>query len=119
MDEEILIDLQEDSNIITIDSEEDNNCIDISIDNDEEILIDSQEDPNTINVDSEEDDNIEISVNNNEAIFRTDYNLLHNKPQINSIELKGNKTLEDLNIQEKGNYPNERVTNIEIDNLFN
>ena len=34
----------------------------------------------------------------------TDYNALSNKPQINSIELKGNKTLDALGIQAKGDY---------------
>jgi len=49
----------------------------------------------------------------------TDYNDLYNKPSINNVELSGNKTSDDLNLQEKGNYANTRVTNIEIDNLFN
>ena len=34
----------------------------------------------------------------------TDYTQLENKPQINSVELTGNKTLDDLGIQAKGNY---------------
>lgn len=34
----------------------------------------------------------------------TDYNQLTNKPQINSVELSGNKSLEDLGIQPAGNY---------------
>lgn len=34
----------------------------------------------------------------------TDYTQLENKPQINSVELAGNKTLNDLGIQPKGNY---------------
>lgn len=33
-----------------------------------------------------------------------DYTQLENKPQINSVELTGNKTLDDLGIQAKGNY---------------
>lgn len=33
-----------------------------------------------------------------------DYNILDNKPQINNIELTGNKTLDELNIQQKGDY---------------
>lgn len=33
-----------------------------------------------------------------------DYNQLTNKPQINSVELSGNKTLADLGIQAAGNY---------------
>ena len=34
----------------------------------------------------------------------TDYASLSNKPQINSVELSGNKTLDQLGIQAKGNY---------------
>lgn len=34
----------------------------------------------------------------------TNYNNLQNKPKINNVELTGNKTLEDLGIQEAGNY---------------
>ena len=34
----------------------------------------------------------------------SDYNSLSNKPQINSVELAGNKTLDELGIQAKGNY---------------
>ena len=33
-----------------------------------------------------------------------DYNVLDNKPQINNVELTGNKTLDELNIQPKGEY---------------
>ena len=33
-----------------------------------------------------------------------DYNTLQNKPQINSVELSGNKTLEELGIQASGDY---------------
>ena len=51
-------------------------------------------------------------------IGTNDYEKLLNKPQINNTELIGNKSLDDLNIQEKGEYANQRVTNIEIDNLF-
>lgn len=36
----------------------------------------------------------------------SDYDDLENKPKINSIELIGNKTLDELNIQSKGNYAN-------------
>ena len=40
-----------------------------------------------------------------------DYNKLTNKPQINEIELKDNKNLEDLNVN--------KLTNIEIENIIN
>lgn len=49
----------------------------------------------------------------------SDYEGLENKPKINDIELIGNNSLDNLGIQHKGNYANTRVTNLEIDNLFN
>lgn len=36
----------------------------------------------------------------------TDYTSLNNKPRINNIELLGNKTLDELNIQQKGDFAN-------------
>lgn len=47
-----------------------------------------------------------------------DYNRLINKPKINYVELIENKTLDDLNIQVKGNYPDEALTNAEIEALI-
>lgn len=51
-----------------------------------------------------------------------DYDDLESKPQINDIELTGNKTLEELGIQKKGDYAlNTDVNNLseEIENLQN
>lgn len=50
-------------------------------------------------------DHLHVSLSNGEMIDAgsagtSNYNELSNKPQINNIELEGNKTLEDLNIQE-------------------
>lgn len=57
---------------------------------------------------------------NRQAI--TDYNELTGKPQINSVELTGNKTLEELGIQPKGDYltsiPDEYTTTEEVDALL-
>lgn len=62
----------------------------------------------------------ELVIEENETIGSSNnYNDLYNKPQINEVELKGNKSLDELGIQKKGSYANKRVTNIEIDNLFN
>lgn len=57
-------------------------------------------------------DNLEIEINNKhldidvdigktEIYSENDYNKLINKPSINDVELKGNKTSEDLNLQSK------------------
>ena len=51
-------------------------------------------------------------------VDNTNYTALLNKPQINSIELSGNKTLEELGIQAKGDYATIEDTN-EIKENFN
>lgn len=52
---------------------------------------------------------------NSETIgVEKDYNNLLNKPKINSIELRENKTLEQLGIQEKM----ENLTNLDIENIL-
>lgn len=48
----------------------------------------------------------------------TNYNDLSNKPQINSIELVGNRSLDELNIQIKGDYETESISNTELENLL-
>ena len=40
----------------------------------------------------------------------TDYNLLYNKPQIEGVELAGNKSFEDLNLQS--------LTNTELETML-
>lgn len=49
----------------------------------------------------------------------SDYRKLKNKPKINNVELIDNKTSDELGLQEKGDYPEETLTNIEIENLIN
>ena len=48
-----------------------------------------------------------------------DYDSLDNKPQINSVELTGNISLDDLGVQPEGDYPDDALTNNDIDNLIN
>lgn len=48
----------------------------------------------------------------------TDYEILSNKPQINGVELRGNKTSKDLNIQETAALTNLEIEQI-IQNVFN
>lgn len=71
--------------------------------------------------------NVEI---NNEAINlkvgiqkvksgTNNYKELDNLPSINDVVLIDNKTLDDLNIQVKGDYPNEYITNSEIEEMLN
>jgi hypothetical protein len=47
------------------------------------------------------------------------YNLLENKPKINDVILQGDKTLEELGVQPKGDYADEILTNSEIEALLN
>jgi hypothetical protein len=47
------------------------------------------------------------------------YNLLENKPKINDVVLQGDKTLDELGVQPKGDYADEILTNSEIEALLN
>ena len=47
----------------------------------------------------------------------SDYNSLSNKPQINNVELAGNKTLDELGIQAKGDYALSDDVNAQISEL--
>lgn len=47
----------------------------------------------------------------------TDYTSLNNKPRINNIELLGNKTLDELNIQQKGDFATKQELNTKQNNL--
>ena len=50
----------------------------------------------------------------------TDYENLKNKPSINGVELSGNKTLEELNIQPKGDYlTSQDISETDIENWNN
>ena len=70
-----------------------------------------------------EENIIEITGDNTEQIEigedtagkgTTNYNNLENKPKINNIELKDNKTSKDLNLQDKM----KEFTNIELESIF-
>lgn len=76
-------------------------------------------DEDVLNVELQDEQALEIQLQNDIIeVEARDYDRLANKPQINYVELKGNKTLDDLDIQKKGDYPDDRVTNLEIDSLF-
>lgn len=64
----------------------------------------------------ENDDIEEIVTIEEGATGGTDnYNYLNNKPQINNIELKGNKTSRQLGLQEEM----DSLTNMEIEEILN
>ena len=67
--------------------------------------------PNEINLEvNEENETIDLSLEDIIIISEKDYEKLIKKPRINEVELVGNKTLEELGIEE--------CTNQDIDNMF-
>lgn len=58
-----------------------------------------------------EDEQLNAEFGEATKVSTSDYNDLYNKPQINGVELKGDKSLEDL-----GDAP---LTNLEIKEMFN
>lgn len=59
-----------------------------------------------------------IRINSTNDVGTTDYTDLENKPKINNVELSGNKSLNDLGIQPKGNYIEDN-NYVHTDNNFN
>lgn len=67
--------------------------------------------PNEINLEvNEVKETIDLSLKDINIITEKDYEKLIKKPRINEVELVGNKTLEELGIEE--------CTNQDIDNMF-
>lgn len=67
--------------------------------------------PNEINLEvNEEKETIDLSLEKIYIMREYDYEKLIKKPRINDVELIGNKTLEDLGIEE--------CTNQDIDDMF-
>jgi hypothetical protein len=77
----------------------------------------SIDEPSSFNIDTEIEDNFNKDIFVNE-IVTSDYRKLNNKPSINNVELVDNVSLENLNIQERGNYADTRITNTELENIF-
>ena len=67
--------------------------------------------PNEINLEvNEEKETIDLSLEKIYIMSENDYEKLIKKPRINEVELVGNKTLEELGIEE--------CTNQDIDDMF-
>ena len=76
-------------------------------------------DEDLIDVNLIDEETLQLELANDVIVGTTkDYNKLDNKPAINSVTLQGNKTLGELGIQKEGDYPDTKVTNLEIDELF-
>lgn len=62
----------------------------------------------------------EIDLDTSNTIAGTNnYNKLINKPSINNVVLVDNKTTLDLSLQPAGDYPDEALTNSDIEELLN
>lgn len=65
-------------------------------------------------------DNLKLKLSPPVAIGgTTDYNDLENKPRINGVILKNDKSLSELGMQEAGDYPDSPLSNLEIEELIN
>ena len=81
--------------------------------NEEQITVSEEEIEQLITL-SQEDNSEQLVTVAEETVSvggTKDYNRLNNKPQINDVELIGNKSFEDLGV--------ESLTNIEIENIIN
>lgn len=68
----------------------------------------------------QDEENDELIMESETIIYKNvnDYNKLKNRPYINEVLLEGNKSLEELDIQHKGDYPENRITNSELEEIF-
>lgn len=90
---------------------QENQEVEAKVEEQEEINTSVEQNNNKLDVELKVRETIEPSTN--------DYNRLVNKPQINSVELIGNKSLDELDIQVKGDYPDMPLSNNEIEELLN
>lgn len=87
--------------------------------NEEELEIKLEEEE-IFDISIDDEDTLNASLENDIVeIIEKNYKKLDNKPSINNVELIENKTLEDLNIQKKGDYASETLTNLEIEEIIN
>lgn len=82
--------------------------IDMTIEKHADINIDMTTSNKNIDLDTNPPVNVQIS---------GDYDTLKNKPQINYVELIGNKTLDDLNIANKNQVQNELSNKLDVSDL--
>lgn len=66
---------------------------------------------NTLNADFRDENTLRAEFGEIQKVSTSDYNDLYNKPQINEVTLRGNKTFDDL-----GDHT---LTNLEIKDIFN
>lgn len=66
--------------------------------------------PNTVTLGLDSGDNATLNGESTTVVSVDDYNRLYNKPTIEGIELVGDKSFEELNLQ--------RLTNTELENML-
>lgn len=93
--------------------------VDLQENQEVEVKVEEQEEINTSVEQNNNELNVELKVREAIEPSTNDYNRLINKPQINSVELIGNKSLDELDIQVKGDYPDMPLSNNEIEELLN
>lgn len=94
-------------------------AVDLQENQEVEAKVEEQEEINTSVEQNNNELNVELKVRETIEPSTNDYNRLVNKPQINSVELIGNKSLDELDIQVKGDYPDMPLSNNEIEELLN
>lgn len=63
-----------------------------------------------------DDEHLTVKMDSVSVVGTDDYNLLYNKPKINNVEVKGEKTLEDYDIESASEAKKEHATlNSKID----
>lgn len=117
MNENLIIDSQNDKKTIEFQEEKENTIIIENTNN----TITINEDKDNKNIVIENEKELELKLEKNDIVYfkNDDYNPLRNKPAINNVTLQYNKSLDDLGIQEKGDYANSRITNTELEYIFN
>lgn len=63
-----------------------------------------------VNFDLSDDPMLNLDVNESVTVGSSDYNKLKNKPRINSVELVGDKSFDDLGMN--------TISNIELEEIF-
>lgn len=73
------------------------------------------EDEDTLELELQEEDTLDVELETDTTeVVTSDYEKLNNLPQINNIDLVGNKTAKDLSLQEEMDV----LTNLEIEEIL-
>lgn len=73
------------------------------------------EDEDTLELELQDEDTLDVELETDTTeVVTSDYEKLNNLPQINNVELTGNKTSEDLGLQEEMR----EITNLELEEIF-